>query len=190
MSGTMLVHDTRLEGVSPSQLAPNTFRVNDTNLIRNAMNWVAHYARSQGGLSRLLIMCHGFESAVSSSRLQATVPAEGFGLCLCLEGLTLRNVSEAHVLNGLIEEITLYACGPANTHQDAVNTAGDGRRFCGELAAHTNAYVIASDTTQVYSRSQTCNFFGLYCREEPLDFGEWEGQVYRFSPDGSQIMIR
>jgi hypothetical protein len=67
------------------------------------------------------------------------------------------------------------------------NTLIDGNRFCSELAAYTNATVIAATDTQFYTMSPPPGLinrlFGLGPQDE-IDFGQWEGKVMRFPPDG------
>ncbi len=105
-----------------------------------------------------------------------------------MEGLTLRNVDVLAQLYGAIENIILYACGPANTGAGAAGTRGDGRRFCQEMAAYTLANVYASDATQKYNPSY--NYAEMTCDPNvPLDFGRWEGDVYLFTPDGGITLV-
>jgi hypothetical protein len=59
-------------------------------------------------------------------------------------------------------------------------------RLMGELALWSGATVIASDQTQIYHWRPTFmqRLFGETTRNEfPIDFGDWEGSVYEFSPD-------
>lgn len=69
------------------------------------------------------------------------------------------------------------------------NSLIDGSRFCSELAGYTNATVIAATDTQFYTMAPApgvlSRLFGIGPQDE-IDFGEWEGKVMRFSPDGSK----
>ena len=170
----MLVHDTRLIGNTPN-LAPNVYRVGGTTPLRHALGWISTYAKSQQGLDKLLIMCHGMAAAFHDGAARESASDLGYGLLFCRERLTLGNVNVTAILCGLVKEIELLACGPARTRPGAENTAADGWRFCRELAAHTNATVIAATQTQYYQ---------MAWRTHQIDFGAWEGPVMKFTPSG------
>ncbi len=191
MSSSMLVHDTRLAGTAPG-IATNTYKVNGGVQLKHALTWIAYYARTHGGLSDLFVMCHGIMSGVYDSYSSECTSDVGFGLQLCSENLTFANVQLASVLDGLVQVITLYACGPANTRRGLQNSSGDGFRFCSELSAITGAEVIASAHIQYYHQRPSANFFRRVFRIGPqdhIDFGVWEGSVYRFYPDGTASRI-
>lgn len=183
----MLVHDLRLQGTAP-RLAPNIYKVDAGTPLKHALGWIARYASSQHGLDQLLIMCHGMQGPVYDTLEQVSTYDLGLGLQFCKENLTLTNVSMTSVLAGLIQEIVLFACGPARTRTGFQNTLIDGSRFCSELSGYTNATVIAPTDTQFYTMSPPSNIlhrmFGIGPQDE-IDFGAWEGKVMRFSPDGS-----
>ncbi len=61
MAGRMIGHDMRLAGTAPP-IAPNVYVVDGATDLDHAIGWIATYARSQGGLDELLVMCHGFEA--------------------------------------------------------------------------------------------------------------------------------
>jgi hypothetical protein len=170
----MIVHDTRLSGNAP-RIAQNIYKVDATTDISHCIGWIRTYAQTQTGLDELLIMCHGYEAhwdlGSQSSTLQE---AGGFGLQLCKDGLSLYNASLVRSWNGLINRITIYACAVADTGSGNEGTAGDGRRLMGEIALYSGAEVIASSKTQYYSISWW---------SKQIDFGKWEGPVYRFDPD-------
>ena len=182
MPGTMLLHDARLEGRAPS-IAENTYEVDKDTDLHHALRWIAWYANSRAGLRHLWVMCHGFYGNELQGKLQMSSPDEtlGFGLQLCKQGLDRSNVDQTYVLKGHVSEITLYACGPANTRRGLEGTFADGRMFCSELAYCSGATVIAASQTQLYDTS----FFG-----NVIDFGTWEGPVFRFSPDGSVSQVK
>ncbi|HEY0715123.1 MAG TPA: hypothetical protein VGF45_20755 [Polyangia bacterium] len=187
MPSSMLVHDTRLAGTAPN-IAPNTFKVNGNTQLTNALGWIRSYAKSNRGLTRLSIMCHGNTGGLYDNAAGMSTFDLGFGLQLCREGLNLSNVHLTGVLEGLVDVIILYACGPAHTRPGFRNTAADGQRLCAEIAGWTNAEVIAAVETQYYNMEAPTGFLRRLFRIGPQDiinFGEWEGTVYRFSPDGS-----
>jgi hypothetical protein len=187
MSSSMLVHDTRLSGTAPT-IAPNTYRVNGSTSLKDALSWIATYARKSGGLDQLSIMCHGYEGGVHDGRVGVSTMDLGFGLQFCREGLTLGNVDLAGRLDGLVEIIILYACGPANTRAGFEGTSADGREFCRELAGWTGAEVLAAIETQYYLKEPRSGLIKRLFRigaDDTINFGNWEGQLYRFSPDGT-----
>jgi len=142
---------------------------------------------ASSSISRLLILCHGYESTSTGN---SSIPmALGFGLQFGMESLTLKNIGVLAPLYGAVQDIILYACGPANTDAAARGTYGDGQQFCREMAACTNANVYASDVSQEYNNLRYDNS-QMICETIPIDFGQWEGHVYRFSPDGSMLMVQ
>jgi hypothetical protein len=181
MAGRMIWHDTRLEGTAPP-LAPNKHVVDDTSDLDGSINWIATYARSQGGLDELMIFCegsYGNAGAAHGTTSPATNIVGGFGLRLCKQKLHLGNVSKLRAWNPggarLIQRVTIYACGAAMTESGNEGTWGDGRRFMGEFAIHSGAYVVAAKELQTYEYAT-----GWF--SSPIDFGEWEGPVYLFDP--------
>jgi hypothetical protein len=103
--------------------------------------------------------------------------------------LGLANVTLTDKLNGDVQTITIFACGTAATGQGNQGTVADGMRLCGEIAMRTGATVLAATQTQFYTNAQS--FWDYICgRPGPIDFGNWEGPVYSFSPsDGSATQI-
>lgn len=182
MPKRMLVHDRRLEGNPPS-IAQNIYPVDESVATTQIIRWIGQYARSQSGLDELIIMCHGY--AVLSDEVTLTTYAEpvgASGLQLGRHGLTLRNASETSAWRGSIRTIYLYACG-ASASSAHGNPEFDGRRFCGELALHSGAMVYAADRLQWYERGRT-RWQSLWGTNQAgtIDFGRWEGQVFRYSP--------
>jgi len=163
MSGkTMLIHDSRLAG-SPPSIARNTYLVSETTPTIGIIRWVGTYAQRQGGLDQLIIMCHGYHSGLSFDGLQ-----------LGTRGLTMRNIVHTSLWRPNIAKILIYACGAGDP--GFIGPARSGRQFCRDLAGHSGAYIYASDQDQFYHISRGT-----------INFGAWEGQVYRFSPDGTMI---
>jgi hypothetical protein len=187
MASTMLVHDTRLSGTAPP-IASNIYKVNGATPLRDALSWIASYAKLNKGLTQLSIMCHGYESGVSDTNAGMSALDLGFGLAFCREGLTLANVSQTARLDGLVGIIILYACGPARTRPGFDGTSADGRAFCRELACCSGAEVLAAVETQYYLKEPRAGLLKRLFRigaDDTINFGNWEGQLYRFSPDGT-----
>jgi hypothetical protein len=183
MAGRMIWHDTRLSGQAPN-IAPNTYTVNDSVDLNHAIGWIAHYARSQGGLDELLVMCHGKVGHSNLGQQMSMARAHGgFGLQICREGINLANVSLLRIWNPspggpMIRRVTIYACGTAETAPGNEGTRADGARFMGEFAMHSGAYVIAGRDTQTYNPESV-----RPTNPTPIDFGEWEGPVFLFNPN-------
>jgi hypothetical protein len=187
---SMLVHDLRLAGVTPSGLADNNYEVDGSVPIQHAIDWIHKYAQSQGGLNDLYIMCHGYEADWNLTDQTCTgFQVGGFGLALCLEGLDLNNATLLSAWKGDVKTITIFACATADTGTGNMGTAADGMRFCGEFAMWTGATVIAATQTQFYSMEKSF-WDWLEGNQGQIDFGNWEGPVYSFSPgDGTATQI-
>jgi hypothetical protein len=182
MGRTMILHDTRLEGRTP--LNYNfVYLVNANRSISSIISGVAGHARSCGGLDMLHVFCHGFEADWDlTGRVCTGVERGGFGLQLGREGLSLGNVSQTTRWKGLIKTIVVFACATADTAPGNEGTRADGQRLCGELALWSGADVIAARDTQFYNE-RTASYSRGRSVENTIDFGAWEGPVYRFSRD-------
>ncbi|HSV22071.1 MAG TPA: hypothetical protein VLJ17_03485 [Xanthobacteraceae bacterium] len=182
---TMIVHDTRLKGQTPLNYN-YVLVVNQTKSIHHILSVVANCARRQRKLSLLHIFCHGYEADWNMGQQICTPGAAGgFGLQLGREGLSLYNATQTTMWKGLIDRIVLFACAPADTGRGNEGTAGDGRRFCGELALWSGAEVIAARETQYYNTIQA-HYRGGRTANNTIDFGAWEGPVYSFDPNSGQ----
>lgn len=177
---SMVIHDRRLTGDTPTWYN-YVFQVNQRSHIRNIVEVTARRARQSRRLAKLHILCHGFENNWDLGGRMCTPTAHGgFGLQLGLEGLSLFNYELTSAWNGLVDEIVLFACAPADTYRGNAGTWGDGRRFCGYLALTTAARVIAARDTQIYH----------YGGGGSIEFGPWEGPVFEYSAgntDGARI---
>lgn len=189
MAKRLVLLDFRLTGMVSSDVG-EVMQVGPRTPLKEAFDKVAARARQLGGLDDLLICCHGIhldgahEDAAMSLRTEG-----GLGLELCIEGLNFRTVGMASVLKEakpLAVRIVVFSCGAANTHPELKNRPGDGMRLMGELALTTGARVVASNVTQFFHLipSIVQTLFNAGSRNDwRIDFGEWEGEVFEFSPD-------
>jgi hypothetical protein len=191
MAGRLVLLDFRLVGMVSSDVG-EVLQVSVRTPIREAFDKVAERARKLGGLDDLLVCCHGFESVIEDFDGQVSFVSGGFGLELCAESLTLANVGVTTVLKGpppLVKRIVVFSCAAADTHRASRRVGGDGKRLMGEIALSTGARVVASTASQLYraipSLAQTLFDAGSK-NDWRIDFGEWEGDVFEFSPDDGQ----
>ncbi len=86
--------------------------------------------------------------------MSTTRKVGGFGLQICDKGISLWNVSKLRAwkpTTRLINKVTIYACGTAETGPGNADTWGDGMRFMGEFAIHSGAFVVAGRDPQAYN---------------------------------------
>ena len=170
----LVVHDKRLEGHTPTGDF-QTMEVDEYTPLHQFVVWTLSTIQCYGTIDRLKLMAHGYETDDGTL---------GYGMCFCDEGLNNDTVYMLAPLKGLVNVIQLYSCGVANSSSDnmGTETKGDGFTFCRQLAQVTGAWVKASTATQKYTK-----------RINPwhwmeIDFGDWEGNVYWFSPDGVSVL--
>jgi hypothetical protein len=165
----VLLHDERLSGNTPDWKNTIAFDVSKDDAIDDVLAWVNGAFKLYGQVEDLAIMCHGY---VSESH------AGGHGLQFSQDGVFLSNIYKWRAINGLVNWIFLYACNVAEIDPSVAPAEGDGRQLCLQMAATTGANVVAPLRTQYYHKSW--NPF----RWNEIDFGDWEGPVYHFWPDG------
>jgi len=85
------------------------------------------------------------------------------------DGLHKDNANLWAPLNWKIEQIIILACNVAR--------GSKGTTFCSRLAWYTSSFVTAADSTQEYIALP----FGIL----PSTFGNWEGRVHTWGPDGN-----
>ena len=171
---TIMVHDSRLSGPTPSGDDITPIRVNELTPLSRMVGQVAGSAIRRGTDVRLAILCHGFEDHGEL----------GYGLQLCHETVTLNTVRQLAPLDGLISYgIDIYSCGAAHTASFRAGGHGDGWTLCSRIARATASVVRAAELTQWY------NFFdgigGLF--RQPISFGQWEGRVITFDARGQEV---
>lgn len=195
---TFALYDTRLNphGRPPSGFE-RVFTCNEQTPVNSIFRTISSYASDSNRINELAIMCHGFEDHIDPN-LGMSFPQHrgGYGLVLGQENIFRSNVNVFASLRNKVDLIILMACAIADVRPEARRTIYDGRILCSEIAAHTGALVIASDTTQQFSTStntQISPFRGRWdnllslITETPhgeVNFGNWEGNVYKFHPNG------
>ena len=116
MPGTLLVHDKRVIGGTPRT---NPFYTCDgKTLLLYCLQYVRSYAKRQGGLDELQILCHGYydhPSELDEAYGMSLDMVGGYGWDLCKEGLHLRNINKTETWKGLIKRIVVFSCGAATT---------------------------------------------------------------------------
>jgi hypothetical protein len=170
MTIDMLIHDKRLKG-NPPAVAQNQWDVDATTRMDHIVGWTGVVAQQNGGLRKLIIMCHGYESAGRG----------GYGLQLGKDDLKLSTVDLFTGLRDKVKSIIVYACAAADTAPKKRMTSGDGSLLMSRLAVRANCYVVASSATQIYSYGGAAN--------AAINFGSWEGDVYLFGPNGNKRLI-
>ena len=171
---TIVVHDARLAGDTPTGNRITPIRVDATTPLASMVSQVRNASTRHGTDVKLNVLCHGF----------AEHGELGYGLQLCRERLTLTTVQSLQPLNGMISYgIDIYACGAAHTATWRTGEHGDGWTLCSRVASITQSVLRAADLTQWY------NYFGgiagLFRQE--INFGQWEGRVVTFNSRGQEI---
>ena len=186
---SMTIFDNRLltspsppppAGTTPPNLANNTFIVDQSWSITNAFLWVKNFADlNDGVIPRVNIMCHGYYAWSESEALQASMMVGGFGLELCNEGLLSSNIDLiVPLVKDKLGDVLIFACGAAS---DQAGASGLGGLFCAKLSMRLNCVVYAADRKQLYSWNPGT--------PGPMWFQEWQGTVWRFTPDGVQVAV-
>ena len=172
----VVVRDRRLMGGVPARDYYHIVNVSGSVSNNRVFSAVRNLGRHEA-LDCVYILCHGF--AGSNPSLGVSIDAGGMGLQLGKELLLHGNVHRWQAIQGCAKNIIVYSCAAANTESGNEGTRADGRYLMGALAIHTGADVYAADRIQWY---HTWN--GL--SNGRFDFGNWEGRVYCFHPDGTQ----
>ena len=189
MAKRLVLHDFRLTGTVSSD-AGKVIEVNARMPVKEALDKAAAHARSVRGVDDMLICCHGIQANGALNGADISVRTEGgLGLELGAENLTFATVGTMGVLKGppaLVKRIVVFSCGAANTHPQLKNQRGDGMRLMGEMALITGARVVASNATQIFEQMPSMLQFIFHSgsiNDWQIDFGDWEGDVFEFSPD-------
>ena len=179
----IIVHDTRLEG--------QVFRHPELHVIETHCEPIAQIAARIRGATTV---------SASMNMSQTTVPvpvlsifAHGaditsgpvdWAMQLGLEYVHLNNAYQfGRSIRGCVSDrIRVMCCNGSRTD--------DAQAACRALAAGAGAHVYAATTNQDYGMPETMRTFGGYVispahpRGGWINFGQWEGSVYVFPPDG------
>lgn len=178
MSVSVIYHDSRLEGLTPSA-TPNliTRSVGQSTSLVSFFRTCRDIATANGGIDQLTIMAHGIEV-----RQETGVVGGGYGITFCREGINLNTVgidlrtSEApagatdetlgfNLLHGLVDVIVMCVCCIADISPDMDTLEGpmrgNGMELCQRIATAARCTVIASDEVQAYTwTTEVCPTFG------------------------------
>ncbi len=168
----LIIREQRLTGTLPfvpgALITCNTNASTTTNQIFSRVNTAT--ALNGGKLNTIFILCHGY--AGSNNNVGMSMDAGGMGLQLGKDDLKHNNVDKWTAIKNKTENIVVYSCAAANTERGNEGSNADGKYLMGALAIYTNANVYAADRIQWYGPTN-------------YNFGSWEGDLYRFSADGS-----
>lgn len=176
---SVIVHDSRLEGAVPRTYGDRVVRIGPGHSIRFVMQSVRGAALAMGTArdpvlrahARLTIKCHGLSTRDGHFYLQ-----------LGDMGLHLGNVAtEARIWRDHFHKIKIKACG---TNRAAPRD--EMMQLYAALARETNALVVAADARQEYTSVIRPDWHLEDYVSQPMDFGEWEGTLWEFNPNGSR----
>ena len=168
---SVLLHDERLSGNTPDLSVTTGLTVDEDDPIDTVLSWVGACHFMRGQIEDLAIMCHGYVNPQNGKG--------GHGLQLSKDGVFLSNINRWSKIEGKVKYIFIYACNAADVDPAAPANEGDGRALCRSMAAMTGANVIAPVRTQEYHKSIKP------WRWREIDFGDFEGPVYSFLPNGT-----
>jgi hypothetical protein len=169
----VILHDERLKGNTPNWDGVSGFSVSKNDSMERILGWVRACYGSHGQMEELGIMGHGYVQMYAGG-----IGYGGHGVQCGHENIYLRNVHKWRAIRGMAKRIIVYACNTADVDPIAAGQ-GDGRQLCRQLASHSDTPVLAAVRTQYYDRSM--NPFHW----QEIKFGNWEGPVYLFLPNGT-----
>jgi hypothetical protein len=175
MAHYLALHDRRLMGGVPARPRLSIVNTDGKVPLHGTFAQINGVAQAIGKINSIFVLCHGY--AGENTRAMVCQDAGGMGLQLGREGVFHANAALWGAIANKVDNIVIYACAAADTEAGNENTIADGRYLMGALAIYTNATVYAADRIQWYS-----TYKGL--PNGRFDFGEWEGQLWQFPPDG------
>jgi hypothetical protein len=172
----IMLHDERLSGSTPNWDGVSGFSVSKDDTIERILGWVRTAYRWHGQMEELGILAHGYVQMYGGD-----IGYGGYGVQFGKEDIQTTNVHKWRAVRGMAKRIILYACNTADVDPIANligRGGGDGRQLCRQLATESDTPVLAAVRTQQYNRSSN----PFHWRE--IKFGNWEGPVYLFLPNG------
>ena len=167
----VMLCDERI-GTTPQWDGMSGFTVSPDDPIERILSWVAACYRSNGQMEELGVQGHGYVQMYADG-----IGYGGHGVQFGKDDIYLRNVSKWRAIRGMAKWIIVYACNAADVDPLAAGQ-GDGRQLCRQLAVESGTPVLAAVRSQTYHRSMN----PFHWRE--VKFGNWEGPVYSFLPNG------
>lgn len=174
MAKYVVLHDRRLRGGIPARPGVAVLKTDGSVSLCQTFRAIRACA-AYGRIHTLFVVCHGYAGV--DKHLSMSVDGGGKGLLLGSEEVLHHNVSLWRAIRGAVENIVIMACAAADTRAGNEGTEYDGRYLMLALALHTGATVYAAERIQTYYTFRNLPR-GL------IDFIEWEGDLYRFLPNG------
>ena len=176
MNRYLALRDRRLEGGVPARPRLGIINTDEHTPLAEAFARIRGYVRL-GRIHTLYILCHGY--AGENPRGRVSMDAGGMGLQLGREDVTHANVGQWSAIKGGVANIVVHSCAAADTQPGNQGSVADGRYLMGALAIHTGADVYAADIIQWYHNYKDNLKRGRF------EFGEWEGNLWHFPPNGA-----
>jgi hypothetical protein len=169
----VILHDERLNGDTPNWDGVSGFSVSKNDTIERILSWVGAAYRSHGQMEELGIMAHGYVQMYAGG-----IGYGGYGVQFGKDDIKTTNVYKWRAVRGMAKRIIVYACNTADVDPIARGQA-DGRQLCRQLAAASDTPVMAAVRSQSYGYSSDPRHWN------EIKFGDWEGPVYLFLPNGT-----
>jgi len=169
----VVLRDRRAPGGVPSRPHLRIINTDKYTPLNHAFSAI-RACRTHGPIHSLFLICHGVTGR-DQVELVSREGIGGEGLALGLGGVQHSNVSAWIAIRDMVKNIVVYACNAAETQDGYLGTANDGKYLMGALALHTRATVYAGDVAQYADKMG---------KKRAMEFGKWEGQLWRFRPDG------
>ncbi len=177
---SVLLHDERLEGNTPSRADSSCFTVKQTDPLERVLSWINVSRMMNGPIDNVVILCHGYVNPTNNRG--------GHGLQLSQDGVYVSNVDRFNAINGKAEWIFIHACSAADVDPTVPKEEGDGQELCRHLAVASGAKVIAAVRLQYYTDEFVSKWNPFNWKRE-IYMGGFEGPIYGFFPDGTVLNV-
>jgi hypothetical protein len=149
--------------------------------IEHIWAWTAECSKRNGGISNLLIACHGGYEIEKKE-------FGGWGILLGT-GLNQVNATLTEKLAGRVKNIYLYVCGGAQESdltklgkdKDPALQYANNRLTCKMMAKHSKCNIYAATDIQGFNKSDWWY--------KGFTFGKWEGKVEKFTAAGDILEV-